>query len=138
MTELSKQPRAARTTTQSCDAQAMVCVGGNLPNKSPSISDLAAARLPSAVHAASQTSRSPKMRDANHETPTTVLTRSTQPSLSALAQEICIAPYQCTPRISAANAICSWLGDSSFSALRSPLAAAESGNSSKAVFITTS
>ena len=116
----------------------MVCAGGNLPNKSPSISDLAAARLPSAVHAASQASRSPKMRDASHETPTTVPTRSTQPSQSALAQEICIAPYQCTPRISAANAICSWLGDSSFSALRSPLAAAESGNSSKAVFITTS
>lgn len=46
--------------------------------------------------------------------------------------------YQCTPRISAANAICSWLGLVSRSALRSPLAAAESGNSSKAVFITTS
>ncbi len=48
------------------------------------------------------------------------------------------APHQCTPRINAANAICSWLGLASRSALRSPLAAAESGNSSKAVFITTS
>lgn len=49
-----------------------------------------------------------------------------------------IGHYQCTPRISEAKAICSWLGADSFSALRSPLAAAESGNSSNAVFITTS
>lgn len=48
------------------------------------------------------------------------------------------APYQCTPRISAANAICSWLGASSRSAFLSPLAAAESGNSSNAVLITAS
>ncbi len=49
------------------------------------------------------------------------------------------APYQCTPRISAANAICSLLGAASpFSAALSPRAAAESGNSSNAVFITTS
>ena len=47
--------------------------------------------------------------------------------------------YQCTPRISEANAICSLLGSvSPFSAFLSPLAAAESGNSSNAVFITTS
>ena len=47
--------------------------------------------------------------------------------------------YQCTPRIRDANAICSLLGCASpFSAALSPLAAAESGNSSNAVFITTS
>ena len=47
--------------------------------------------------------------------------------------------YQCTPRISAAKAICSWLGADSLPAPPfSPLAAAESGNSSNAVFMITS
>src|SRR3546814_9248585 len=47
--------------------------------------------------------------------------------------------YQCTPRISEAKAICSPLGSvSPLSAFLSPFAAAESGNSSNAVFITTS
>ncbi len=47
--------------------------------------------------------------------------------------------YQCTPRISAANAICSLLGATSpFSACLSPRAAAESGNNSKAVLMITS
>ena len=49
------------------------------------------------------------------------------------------AAYQCTPRISEAKAICSPLGSASpLAALLPPLAAAESGNSSNAVFITTS
>ena len=116
----------------------MACWGINLPSRYASISYRAAARAPSAVHAASQASRSPKTRDNSNHTPTPLPTRSTQPSPSVLAQEIRIDAYQCTPRINDAKAICSWLGAASFNALRSPLAAAESGNSSNAVFITTS
>ncbi len=135
---VSEHAPPAKTTTQSFDPQAMTCAGISLPERYPSISALAAARLPSAVHSASRTSRSPEMRNDSHQMATTVPTRSTQTNPSVLPQEIRMAVYQCTPRISEAKAICSWLGADSFSALRSPLAAAESGNSSNAVFITTS
>src|SRR5690606_5193651 len=58
---------------------------------------------------------------------------------SAAPANTSFVAYQCTPRISEAKAICSPLGSASpLSAFLSPLAAAESGNSSNAVFITTS
>ncbi len=116
----------------------MACWGINLPSRYASISYRAATRALSAFHAANQALRSSETRDNSNDMPPPMPTRSTQPSPSVLAQEIRIDAYQCTPRINAAKAICSWLGAASFSALRSPLAAAESGNSSKAVFITTS
>ena len=113
-------------------------MGISLLERYPLISDLAASRAPSAVQAANQAPHSLDARDESHQMPATMPIRSTQTNPSVLAQEILMAIYQCTPRISEANAICSWLGADSFSALRSPLAAAESGNSSNAVFITTS
>ncbi len=116
----------------------MVGEGICLSNRYPSIWVRAAARLPSAVHSANLAARSPDDLDDSHPTPTAIPSRSTQPHPSVLPQETCTTRYQCTPRINEANAICSWLGAASLSALRSPLAAAESGNSSNAVFITTS
>ena len=104
----------------------------------PSISDLAASRAPSAVHAVNQAPHLLEARDDSHQIATTALRSSIQTNPIVLVQEIFMAIYQCTPRISDANAICSWLGAASFSALRSPLAAAESGNNSNAVLMITS
>lgn len=75
-------------------------------------------------------------------TPTVTLTNGTRCSdrLSTAARstktQYLPENYQCTPRISEANAICSLLGASSLPFM--PLAAALSGNRVKAVFITTS
>src|SRR5207342_415282 len=83
----------------------------------PRSSFVALGSLPYGIHAAPQTL---------HKPPTT-------------GRLVITVLHQCTPRISAAKAICSLLGcDSPRSAALSPLAAAESGNSSNAVLITTS